>query len=54
MANTYRRRRDGVAWHFCSNCSHWPTKDYIMTATRPSHKDLCDECRSKKVNDNCQ
>jgi hypothetical protein len=54
MANTYRKLHDSDTWHFCSNCSHWPTSGYATRADRPSHKELCAECRAKKVNDNCQ
>jgi hypothetical protein len=54
MANTYRKLRDGVAWHFCSNCSHWPTSNFVTHEGRPSHKDICNECMSKKVRDDCK
>jgi hypothetical protein len=54
MANTYRKRNGGTAWHFCSNCSDWPTKDYTVRSDKPSHENMCNECRSKKVNDNCK
>jgi len=53
MASTYRRRRGHDTWHFCSNCSNWPTSDYDTHPGKPSDGELCNECKSKKANDNC-
>ena len=52
MADTYRRRRDKDTWHFCSNCSNWPTSDYVTSNSKPSGE-LCNECKAKKANNNC-
>lgn len=42
----YRRKTKHDAWHWCTNCPHWPTKDYfeIKRPFRPTNGDLCDEC----------
>jgi len=54
MASTYRRRRGSDTWHFCSNCSNWPTSDYEEKYTKPSSGELCNECQSKKAAGNCK
>ena len=36
MASAYRRTRDGDTWHFCSNCSNWPTTDFVEQRLPPS------------------
>lgn len=54
MAKTYRRRKTGTdTWHFCKNCSRWPTSNYDERHDRPSF-DLCNECKSKEKEDNCE
>jgi hypothetical protein len=50
----YRRRKGSTAWHFCRNCSNWPTSNYEKRKTPPSHENRCNECRGKKDNDNCR
>jgi hypothetical protein len=52
VASHYRRRRGSDTWHFCSNCSNWPTTDYDISNDRPSGE-LCNECRGKRANNNC-
>jgi len=54
MASTYRRRKGSDTWHFCSNCSNWPTSNYEEQYTKPSSGELCNECQSKKAAGNCQ
>lgn len=55
MASGYRKRK-GVehdTWHFCSNCSNWPTADYVSRDTEPSDGEKCDECRAKRKSGDC-
>jgi hypothetical protein len=54
MASTYRRRHGYDAWHFCSNCSKWPTSDYDERTSRPTTSELCYECQSKRRNNICR
>ena len=60
MATVYRRRKKPASdtWHFCANCSKWPTEDedYDEKKTRPTPSDgeLCNECRGKQKNQNCR
>jgi len=55
MAIGYRKIEGRDVWHFCSNCSNWPTKKgtYKERSSRPKADELCNECRSKKANHNC-
>ena len=46
----YRRLPDTEKWHFCSNCTGWPTSDYIEIHY-PEHLlkgSLCLECVTKR------
>jgi hypothetical protein len=52
MASTYRRKKGSDTWHFCTNCTQWPTSDYTDQSTKPSG-DLCNQCKSKRDNNNC-
>lgn len=54
MANTYRKKRGSDTWHFCSNCSNWPTSDYDEQDSKPSWGELCNECQAKKKDGNCK
>lgn len=54
MPRTYRRRKDEDAWHFCTNCSKWPTSDYIERDDKPTDGELCNECRAKEKSNNCE
>ena len=50
----YRKRKGTDTWHFCSNCSNYPTAAESETSSsKPSGGELCNECRSKKEKDNC-
>lgn len=50
----YRRRRGSDTWHFCTNCSRWPTSDYDERHSRPTNGELCNECRAKEQAHNCR
>jgi len=55
MATTYRRRRRRETWHFCANCSNWPTSgDYNERASKPTTGELCDQCQAKQRHNNCR
>lgn len=50
----YRRRKGGYdTWHFCSNCSNWPTASFDEQATKPTSGEFCNECQSKERAGNC-
>ncbi|MGH7826943.1 MAG: hypothetical protein ACREQ7_17450 [Candidatus Binatia bacterium] len=44
---TYRRHKSNpLFWHFCSNCSGWPTNDYdeIQDPESPPPGGFCTQC----------
>jgi len=50
----YRRRKGNDTWHFCSNCSNWPTSNYDTQQTKPSTGEFCNECKAKRDNNTCK
>lgn len=48
-----RRKRGNDAWHFCTNCSNWPTTDYESTTTKPTSDEFCNECLAKERAGTC-
>jgi CheY-like chemotaxis protein len=53
VANTYRSERGSQVWHFCTNCSEWPTDDYYERRAPPTNEQLCNECRAKWQANDC-
>jgi hypothetical protein len=53
MAATFRKKSGSDTWHFCSNCSQWPTSDYDEQET-PTSGQRCNECKSKGETGNCK
>lgn len=51
---TYRRRKGGDTWHFCKNCSTWPTTDYVEQVGKPTSGEFCNACLAKDKAGNCQ
>lgn len=55
MSSTYRKKKYGSdTWHFCSNCSNWPTSNYEESYTKPTSGELCNECKAKKNANDCR
>lgn len=54
---TYRKRKGSDTWHWCRNCSDWPTLDYdekcLPEGERPSSGELDNECKSKEKDGTC-
>ncbi len=52
---TYRRKKGKDAWHWCKNCSNWPTSDYeeVQKDARPTTGEQCNECISKEKYGTC-
>jgi hypothetical protein len=53
MASTYRRRKGNDTWHFCRNCSNWPTSLFDDRSSKPTTGEFCNECLSKRNAGNC-
>jgi len=50
----YRRRRGSETWHYCQNCSNWPTSEYDERKTKPRTGRLDRECEAKAVHKDCR
>jgi len=52
---TYRKRKGSDTWHWCRNCTAWPTYDYeeITVNGRPNTGELCNQCKSKEREGTC-
>lgn len=50
----YRKRKGNDTWHFCSNCSNYPTSNYESAVSKPASGELCNECKAKKNAGNCK
>ena len=50
---TYRKKTNSDTWHWCRNCSNWPTSRYTERHTKPTGGELCDECKAKDKDRNC-
>ena len=50
----YRRHKSSDTWHFCKNCSGWPTSNYDERHAKPTTGELCNECKSKQKNNICK
>ncbi len=49
----YRRKKGSDTWHWCRNCSNWPTSDYISTDKKPTYGELDNECKTKEDAGTC-
>jgi len=50
----WRKGKGTGTWHFCPNCSNWPTSNYDVSYTKPMTGELDYECRSKETNNICR
>jgi len=50
----YRKRKGKDTWHWCKNCSNWPTENYESTWTKPKDGELDNECRAKESAGTCR
>jgi hypothetical protein len=44
LETLYRKDRGGDTWHFFSDCSKWPARDYVEVSI-PG--ELCNECKAR-------
>ena len=49
----WRKHKDTDTWHFCTNCTDWPTSNYDVSYSKPTTGELDNECRAKQANGNC-
>lgn len=50
----YRRKKGSDTWHWCTNCSNWPTSNYDEQRTKPTTGELDNECKRKEAARTCQ
>jgi len=51
----YRRRKNSDTWHWCKNCSNYPTGSDVETRrSKPKTGELCNECKSKQDRGDCK
>ena len=50
----YRRKKGSDTWHWCTNCSKWPTSDYDASYTKPTSGELDNECKAKEKANECK
>ena len=50
----YRKRKGSDTWHWCRNCSKWPTSNYESKYKKPTSGELCNECKSKDKKGECK
>ena len=53
-AKQYRRRSGSDTWHWCSNCSNYPSSGYETSGSKPSSGELCNQCQSKEAEGDCR
>lgn len=51
---TFRRRKGSDTWHFCTNCSNWPTTGYDEQASKPTTGEFDNECLAKQGAGDCR
>ncbi|MGD2101477.1 MAG: hypothetical protein PVG83_04520 [Acidimicrobiia bacterium] len=52
---SYRKLKHSDTWHFCRNCSQWPTVPgtYDERYTKPTSGELDNQCLGKDKAGNC-
>lgn len=57
---TYVKRAGSDVWHWCKNCTNYPSPSEIDETkvlsgkTRPSTGELDNQCKAKEDNDDCR
>ena len=50
----YRKRNNKDTWHWCQNCSLWPSSDYKEVKRKPTSGKLCYQCAAKAKRGDCK
>ncbi len=53
LMTEYRKKRGTDTWHWCKNCSNWPTSNYEVSYTKPTSGELDNECKAKESAGKC-
>ncbi len=49
----YRKSMDSEAWHWCTQCTEWPTDAHEEQIGLPITGHLCAECKAKELAGEC-
>lgn len=52
MSN-YVKSPNSDTWHWCKNCSNYPSSVGSTSSTKPTSGELCNQCQSKQKSGNC-
>jgi len=50
----YRKLKGSDTWHWCRNCSNWPTSNYVERDAKPTSGELDNECLAKEKAGTCK
>lgn len=50
----YRKKIGCDTWHACTNCTQWPTENFISTTIRRREDEMCNECAAKMQLNTCR
>jgi hypothetical protein len=48
FAHEFRRRENADTWHWCPQCSTYPTENYFVRRSKPDSGELCNECAARQ------
>jgi len=56
MIESYRKAVGSNVWHFCSNCTTYPTENYVssLIPQRAENTELCTECLARHAIGDCE
>jgi hypothetical protein len=54
LERVYRKNSGHQTWHFCANCSHWPSEDFQEQPMPLASDELCNECKTLQQERNCR
>ena len=52
--SVFRRRLDQDTWHFCTNCSQWPWREFVEQENKPANGEECNECKTRQATQTCR
>ncbi|MCK4334517.1 hypothetical protein KAX06_07025 [candidate division WOR-3 bacterium] len=54
MPRVWVRKKDSDTWHWCKNCSNYPTgSDVVKSDKKPTYGELDNECKAKEKAGDC-
>ena len=50
----FRRTAGEMVWHWCRNCSRWPTHEVELLDVMPKPSETCSECQERTEARTCE